>query len=278
MYNLPAERRRYLIRQNQLFGKSQPQTLAASTSTSTPTSSSTKPSTPTSPSANASGQADVACRPDNHTPYPASVGPATSQAILSALGTGIVPQLTGDGGLFKRFSVGSWGSGGGGDETKSPTRDEEVRASWGWWGSSSSGDTSGEIVPTNNRDASSKIENRPKSHSDTSPSIEQYTTPLQSAISRGKFDGTLVKQLISLRVQLSTAKIGWVEVFVKDKRSMDVLSELLRVVVDDGVVGGGVGADVEGVFVMLETVKCLRVLFNTEVGLITSLNVCYSQR
>lgn len=76
-------------------------------------------------------------------------------------------------------------------------------------------------------------------------------------------DSRLAKHLISLRVHLSTAQLAWIECFVAKHNGMDALGTLLY-----GLVGKGGKrrklSDTEET-VLLELVKCLRVLLNTEV-------------
>jgi diaphanous 1 len=82
---------------------------------------------------------------------------------------------------------------------------------------------------------------------------------------KGKaLDTKLVKQLISLRVHLSTARVLWVEQFVDGESGLDTLSVILA-----GLVGRAGKrkhlTDVEGA-VLLEVMKIFRVLSNTEVS------------
>jgi diaphanous 1 len=74
----------------------------------------------------------------------------------------------------------------------------------------------------------------------------------------------LVKHLISLRVHLSTAKPAWIEGFICEDRGFDALSELLASLVGKGGKKKALN-DVQS-SVLLEAIKCLRVLLNTEVG------------
>jgi diaphanous 1 len=77
-------------------------------------------------------------------------------------------------------------------------------------------------------------------------------------------DTKLVKHLISLRVHLSTARVFWVKEFVEAEGGFDALSAVLA-----GLVGRAGKrkhlTDMEGA-VLLEVMKILRVLSNTEVS------------
>ena len=77
-------------------------------------------------------------------------------------------------------------------------------------------------------------------------------------------DTKLVKHLISLRVHLSTAELVWIEEFVNEFNGMDALLSVLS----DLVAKGGKRKKLQNVeeSVLLETIKCVRVLLNTDVG------------
>lgn len=77
-------------------------------------------------------------------------------------------------------------------------------------------------------------------------------------------DMKLVKHLISLRVHLSTATLSWVETFVSDCQGFDALGKVLGGLVAKG----GKRRRLQEVeeTVLLETIKCIRVLLNTDVG------------
>jgi hypothetical protein len=82
---------------------------------------------------------------------------------------------------------------------------------------------------------------------------------------KGKtLDTKLVKTLISLRVHLSTARVFWVKEFIETEAGLDALSSILA-----GLVGKAGKrkhlSDMEGA-VLLEIIKILRVLSNTEVS------------
>lgn len=82
--------------------------------------------------------------------------------------------------------------------------------------------------------------------------------------SRRPTDIKLVKHLITLRVHLSTAKVSWVERFLEESKGMDALAGLLASLVGKGGKKRKLTDTEENV--TYEIVKCLRVLLNTEVG------------
>ena len=76
-------------------------------------------------------------------------------------------------------------------------------------------------------------------------------------------DTKLVKHLISLRIHLSTANLAWINEFVEEETGLQVLGSVLARLVSKGG-KRKVLSDVEE-SVLLELIKCLRVLLNTEV-------------
>jgi hypothetical protein len=129
-----------------------------------------------------------------------------------------------------------------------PIQPQTTGGLWGSWWASSGGESAvpGEIAGTK----------------EISKSANWYTDALQG---RKLADSKLSKQLISLRVHLSTAKLAWIEEFIDKERGMDALGALLA-----GLVGkGGKRRNLNDMetTVLLELVKCLRVLLNTEVSL-----------
>jgi diaphanous 1 len=191
-----------------------------------------------------------------------SYGPSSSGALLPRL----VPQLTGDAGLIRRFSMAGWGntaapvltpsvhrskgeidSGGNSKvqmekvaEEMQPLQPQTTGGLWSSWWASSGGDKG-------------RIE---KGHT-----ARWYVDGIRAGRST---DIKLVKHLISLRVHLSTAKLVWIEEFVDAEKGLDAL----RILLADLVGKGGkrkILVDVEST-VLLEVVKCLRVLLNTEVS------------
>ncbi|KAG8791741.1 hypothetical protein FRC16_000311 [Serendipita sp. 398] len=84
-------------------------------------------------------------------------------------------------------------------------------------------------------------------------------------IRNGKSNDTrLAKHLITLRVHLSTAKVAWIESFLDQEKGLEALSTLLGSLVGKGRKGRKLGDTEE--LVLLEVVKCLRVLLNTAPG------------
>jgi diaphanous 1 len=206
--------------------------------------------------------------------YSVSYGPSSGSALLPRL----VPQLTGDAGLMRRFSLSGWGAGGtapplvssepdrsSGEfassaigrgkaqvekvvEELQPIQPQTTGGLWSsWWASSG-----GERVASSQKSGTKETSKLPKS----------YVEGLRADRS---LDTKLVKHLISLRVLLSTAKLAWIEEFTSREKGLDALGTLLA-----GLVGkGGKRWDLNEVetAILLELVKCLRVLLNTEVSL-----------
>lgn len=240
MYNLPPDRKRYLLQQNLNFRS------------------------------NASFSKNSLRRPPPTTSV--SYGPSSATSILP-----LVPQLTGNGGLLNRLSIAGWGAGNAttsnvsseskpttgkfdfgpasvktrgkaqmekAAESMEPLQSQGTGGLWSSWWASSGGDKSTAIGV----------------NKDTSMSAKWYVDGIRAGKAT---DSKLVKHLISLRVHLSTAKLVWIEEFLIQEQGMDALSLLLT-----NLVGKGgkerKHTDIEST-VLLETVKCLRVLLNTEV-------------
>jgi diaphanous 1 len=231
MYELSTERKRYLLQQNRQSRL-------------------TSNGSPNGPSAVHNAR---------------SYGPSSSGALLPRL----VPQLTGDAGLIRRFSMAGWGntaapalspsarrskgeidSGGNSKvqmekvaEEMQPLQPQTTGGLWSSWWASSGGDKG-------------RIE---KEQNETAYTARWYVDGIRAG---RPTDIKLVKHLISLRVHLSTAKLVWIEEFVDAEKGLDAL----RILLADLVGKGGkrkVLVDVEST-VLLEVIKCLRVLLNTE--------------
>ena len=236
MYRLPAEQKRYLLEQNQ----------ASRASTMT-----------RSAAANVSKSA---------TTY----GPASAASMLPRL----VPQLTGDSSIMRRFSIAGWGASASVPTNGSP---DSPRASVD--------------LSLNRRDSIVSVKGSPEKHVETPAVQPQATGGLWSSwwtssggtigtqaketektprwyatgIRNGRTTDTkLVKHLISLRVHISTANLAWIEDFVTAESGMNILSDLLARLVSKGGKRKKL-SDVEDM-VLLEVIKCLRALLNTEVS------------
>ncbi|KAG1735399.1 armadillo-type protein [Suillus lakei] len=182
-----------------------------------------------------------------------TLGPSGGGAFLPRL----VPQLTGDSGILKRFSMATWGTSAGAPLVMSPDLDrssgefdkitETVRplqaqttgSMFGNWWMSSGGEKNSET--------------------ESGISAKRYVDGLR----RMKTDSRLVKHLISLRVHLSTAKLPWIENFIAED-GMNAIGGALAALVSKGG-KRTVLADIEST-VLLEIIKCLRVLLNTQAG------------
>lgn len=239
MYRLPPEQKRYLLEQNQA---SRASTLSRS----------------------AGAKAAKSPVP------PSSYGPAGAAAILPRL----VPQLTGDSGIMKRFSIAGWSTGSSSPPPESPRASIDLG--------------------NRRRDSMASLRSPTEKAAEPSPLQPQFTGSLWSSwwmssggekgvvgdkareaektagwyaagIRNGRTTDTkLVKHLISLRVHLSTANLAWIEEFVTTESGMNILSDLLARLVSKGGKRKKL-TDIEDT-VLLETIKCLRALLNTEVS------------
>lgn len=207
----------------------------------------------------------------------ASYGPSSAAALIPKL----IPQLTGDNGLISRMSIVGWGSSStapavitsgpnGSNGEFSPTGSPKARVSkvaeemqplqpqstgslWSSWWASSGGDKSSTISNKNG-------------NKETTKSAKWYIDGLRI----GKTpDMKLVTHLITLRVHLSTAKLAFIQDFIGVEKGLASLGILLA-----GLVGKGgkrkVLSELE-VTVLLEILKCLRVLLNTDVSILSFL-------
>lgn len=239
MYELSTPHKQYLLRQNR----------------------NSRPKAPDSPSKSShSGQPS----------YAASYGPSSAAALLPRL----VPQLTGDAGLMRRFSMAGWGAG----STAPPVISSEPNRSSGEFDSSAQGkgkahvervveemqpiqpQTTGGLWSTWWASSGESTSGEKAGNKETDKSPRWYVDALRA----GKtLDKKLVKHLISLRVHLSTANLVWIKEFVVEEKGLDSLGVLLA-----GLVGkGGKRRNLNELetSVLLEVIKCLRVLLNTEV-------------
>lgn len=232
MYQLPVEQRQYLFRQHR----------AASMSKGT-----TK-------------------RQVNHAAQASTYSPASAAGVASR----VVPQTTGDSGIWKRFSIAGWGALSTSPTTSprasadldaaskvesspqpivaSPIQPQTTGGLWSSWWSSSGGE----------KGATAGDKAQP---TDLTKTPEWYV----DGIRRGRpTEMKLVKHLISLRVHLSTADLVWIEDFVSTVQGMDALGALLASLVAKD----GKRRKLQNVeeTVLLEVIKCIRVLLNTDVS------------
>lgn len=132
-------------------------------------------------------------------------------------------------------------------EPATPIQPQSTGGLWSSWWSSSGG----EKGPTGDQTSQESLKT-PKWY------VDRLRTSKPADIKH-------VKHLISLRVHLSTADLAWIETFVYENKGMDALGVLLA-----GLVGkGGKRRKLQNVeeTVLLEVIKCIRVLLNTDVSL-----------
>lgn len=219
MYELPPERKQYLLRQNEQFRKAVQTSIPAAST---------------------------------HASQSVSVGPASSAVILPRL----MPQLTGDM-LIKRFS--GWGSG---SPTSPGASANANRRSSNDLSSRRKEEADGGAV-TPLRPQTTGWSSWWTSSGGSAESIKSVKSYLDGIRAHRLTDIKLVKNMISLRVHLSTAKLAWIEEFITEK-GLEVLSTILSGLVGREGKRRTLG-DVEST-VLLELMKCLRVLLNTEVS------------
>ncbi|PPQ71093.1 hypothetical protein CVT24_009844, partial [Panaeolus cyanescens] len=239
MYKMPLQQKKYLLRQHRDFKGS---------------------GSPSSPDR-------------NQTAYAASYGPSSGSALLPRL----IPQLTGDSGLMRRLSIVGWGSGysTGPVVASDSSNTAEINSPISTPGKvqahvsklaedmppiqpQSTGGIWSSLWALSGGERSSHLENGSK---EATKAARWYIDNLKQSRS---MDIKLIKHLISLRVHLSTAKLGFIEEFVHHEQGLEILSGLLSKLVGKGGKRKTL-TDVEST-VLLEVVKCLRVLLNTEVG------------
>lgn len=201
-----------------------------------------------------------------------NINHATQASTFSAgSGSGIipklVPQLTGDTGFMKRFSIAGWAASSSPPESRRSSAELALKRHdtggqakligdalpetttiapqttgglWSSWWASSGGDK-----------AQKEVEKTPQWYADGIRSDRPT-------------DIKLVKHLISLRVHISTANLAWIEEFVGESRGIDALGKLLGTLVAKG----GKRRKLREVeeTILVETIKCVRVLMNTDVS------------
>jgi hypothetical protein len=124
-----------------------------------------------------------------------------------------------------------------------PLQPQTTGGLWSNWWTSSGGEKS---TPTKKKE----VDNSAKSYISA---IQSCKTP----------DMKLVKHLISLRVHLSTAKLAFIQDFVIAEQGLQVLGSLLATMV--GKSGKRKRLSEVETTVLVELIKCFRVLLNTEV-------------
>lgn len=197
-------------------------------------------------------------------PASATYGPSSGSALLPRL----VPQLSGDSRFFKRFSAfPTWGS-----TTSSPPPSGNLKSrSSGEFATGRRFSVSSESVEEDAQYVQPQatgsmfstwwaaLGGEAATDNEHSKSARAYVDGIRKS---RNVDSKLTKHLISLRVHLSTAKLPWIESFIGEE-GIIAISGLLS-----SLVGKGgkrkVSTDSEN-SVLLEVIRSLRVLLNTEV-------------
>jgi diaphanous 1 len=231
MYHLSADRKKYLLRQN---SQSKSATLSRASARNAPP----------SPAANTSS----------------NYGTLTGR---------LVPQITGDGGMLKRFSIAGWGAAAPAPQPSPPTSPESKAEKFGTVSRSSKEGSAVDAKPLQGQSTGGLwgswwTSSGGEKSAEKTNTAKSYVEGIRNA--RG-MDTKLVKHLISLRVHLSTAQLLWIEEFVMDEGGLDALGNLLSTLVGKG--GKRKKLTEHEEMVLLEVVKCLRVLLNTEAGHLT---------
>ncbi len=219
--------------------------------------------------------------------YSASYGPSSAAALIPK----IVPQLTGD--VMKRLSLANLGWGNVSSPTSSddtgplhplagsltsireekgnrvearsgerelsgnghiaqPLVPQTTGSLWGsWWATPA---TPASTIPPEKAAGLSRDPKKPKS-------CAWYVDQLRPRVLSGT---PLAKHLISLRVHLSTAKLAWIENFIKEEKGMDALGQVLADLVGKGSKRPKL-TEADNIN-LGEVLKCFRVLLNTEVS------------
>ena len=185
--------------------------------------------------------------------------PASTTSIPTRLPR-LIPQFSGDSSIFRRFSVFStWGSA----STPIPRLTGDGKRFSGEFESGSSPDLYAPAQPQTTGGVFSSLwailGGEPMTGTDKDVSARAYIDNLRKART---LDAKFVNYLISLRVHLSTAQLEWIESFLAEDGMAaitDLLTSLIgkpgkRRVLTDGESS-----------VLLELIRCLRVLLNTRV-------------
>jgi diaphanous 1 len=229
MYQMPLERKRYLLQQNRQFGSVSKATISKSFK---------KNSQPTTYS-------------------PASGGNPPR----------LVPQVTGDS-FIKRFSVVGWGAGSSISSSPKDDDDQAFPSGAGKMmvGGRRRSVEQPEPQPLQPQSTGGLWSSLWPSSSGNGDKAQKETPRWYvERIRNGKTaDMKLIKHLIALRVHLSTANLAWVEEFVQEEMGIESLGATLATLVGKGGKRKTL-TEVEN-STLFEIVKCFRVLLNTEVG------------
>ncbi|KAH0840265.1 hypothetical protein J3R83DRAFT_1272 [Lanmaoa asiatica] len=195
----------------------------------------------------------------------ASYGPSSGSALFPRL----VPQLSGDSGFFKRISAfPTWGSA---TSPPPPSVNPKSRPS-GQFATGPRPSVSSEKVEEDAQSVQPQATGSMFSTWWTASGGEVTADNEHSTSARAYVDGIrksrnadpkLAKHLISLRVHLSTAKLPWIETFIAEE-GIIAISGLLSSLVGKGGKRKAI-TDSEN-SVLLEVIRSLRVLLNTECG------------
>jgi diaphanous 1 len=176
----------------------------------------------------------------------------------------LVPQFTGDGGMLKRFSLAGWGSAAtASSQASPPSTPEPAKESFGTMSRSSRAPVEASPVQSQGTGGLWSSWWTSSGGSQTAEKTKTAKWYVDGVRNAKGMDTKLVKHLISLRVHLSTAQLLWIEEFVTDEGGLDVLGAILATLVGKG--GKRKKLTEHEEMVLLEVVKCLRVLLNTEV-------------
>ncbi|KAG6854352.1 hypothetical protein C0991_007857 [Blastosporella zonata] len=172
-------------------------------------------------------------RHESQPSHSATYGPSSGSTLLPRL----VPQLTGDDGLMRRFSiVGGWGG-----PTAPPVVSPNTSRLSGEFDSNPTGKGKAQVekVVEEMKPLQPQITGGLWSRWWASSGGEKPTSSVQETNKPARWyveallgrspDSRLVKHLISLRVHLSTAKMVWIEEFVIAEKGLDALGSVLAV-------------------------------------------------
>ena len=194
--------------------------------------------------------------------HAASYGPSSSSALLPRL----VPQLTGDAGIMRRFSISGWG----GATTAPPVVSSESSGSSSHFDSNSPGRGTqkmvDEVQAIQPQTTSGLWSNWWTSSGGEKSGVKETSAKWYVDVLRNsKFlDRKLAKHLLSLRVHLSTVNLVWIEDFLDTEKGFDALATLLASLV--GNAGKRRELNEIGTSILLDVIKCIRILANTDVS------------